>query len=62
MSYFKIAADDRCVILFNERLCLLGKEEDYANHPLVQMVTKIEEVEAFGIGINMVLMTDHHGS
>lgn len=58
-SYFEVAANERCVTLFNERIRLLGKEKDYETNPLIQ---KIEEVETFRIGIIMDLMTDHHGS
>lgn len=40
-SYFEVSADNRCVTLISEKIRLLGKEEEYAHHPLVIMGTAI---------------------
>lgn len=40
-SYFEVAADDRCVTIFKERIRLLGKEEEYSNNPMVDFGTEI---------------------
>lgn len=57
-SYFEVAADDECVMLFNERMRSLGIKREFSNHPLFQMSTEMitemitEKVtEAFRIGI-----------
>lgn len=36
-SYFEVIANDKSVILFKERMRRLGKEEEYAHHPLLRM-------------------------
>lgn len=43
MLYFEVIVDDRYVILFNERICQLGKEVEYVCNFLVVM--GIENVE-----------------
>lgn len=44
-SYFEVAADDECVILFIERMRSLGITQEYANHPLFQkMFTEMHMV------------------
>lgn len=58
-SYFEVAANEKWVTLFNERIRQLGKEKDYANNPLIKIV---KGVETFRIDPIMDSMTDHHGS
>lgn len=58
-SYFEVAANEKWVTLFNERIRLLGKEKDYANNPLIKI---IKGVETFRIDTIMDSMIDHHGS
>lgn len=53
-SYFEVAADDECVILFIERMRYLGIKREYINHPLFQkmfteMVTGAIRMEMFGM-------------
>lgn len=36
-SYFEVAADERCVILFHEKIRSLGIKQEYAYHPLFQI-------------------------
>lgn len=59
-SYFEVAANDKCVTLFQKRIHQLGKEKEYANNPLVAkgtgtFVTK--EAESWQIQLDM-----DHGS
>lgn len=55
-SYFEVAADARCVMLFNKRIRSLGIKQEYAYHPLYQfnpeMITEIM-TGAIGIGMEM---------
>lgn len=55
-SYFEVAADDECVILFIERMRYLGIKREYANHPLFQkMFTEMHMVTgATTIAMEMV--------
>lgn len=46
-SYFEVTADTRCVALFNARIRLLGKVEEYTQHPLFQM--NAEEMMQLGL-------------
>lgn len=46
MSYFDVIADNSCIALFNERIRLLGKLGEYAQHPLVHI--KAEELFELG--------------
>ncbi|XP_065934335.1 uncharacterized protein [Magallana gigas] len=39
-SYFEVAANDRCVTIFKERISLLGIEKEYSNNPLVKIGTE----------------------
>lgn len=53
-SYFEVAADDECVMLFIKRMRSLGIKQEYANHPLFQkmfteMVTRAIAMEMFGM-------------
>lgn len=53
-SYFEVAADDECVMLFFERMRSLDIKQEYANHPLFQkmfteMVTRAIAMEMFGM-------------
>lgn len=56
-SYFEVAANNKCVTLFNERIRRLGKEEEYANNPLVAKLTRAEKAESLQIQLGM-----DHGS
>lgn len=53
-SYFEVAADNRCVALISEKIRQLGKEEEYAHHPLVMIGSAIVQAEALGLGIRML--------
>lgn len=46
-SYFEVIADKRCIALFNERIRLLGKEDVYTQHPLIQI--NVEELMELGV-------------
>lgn len=59
-SYFEVAANDKCVTLFKKRIRQLGKEEEYANNPLVAKGTRTyvtKEAESWQIQLDM-----DHGS
>lgn len=56
-SYFEVAANDECVTLFQKRIHQFGKEEEYANNPLVAKGTGTEKAESSQIQLNM-----DHGS
>lgn len=59
-SYFEVAANDKCVTLFKKRIRQLGKEEEYANNPLVAKGTGTyvtKEAESWQIQLDM-----DHGS
>lgn len=56
-SYFEVAANDKCVTLFQKRIHQFGKEEEYANNPLVAKGTGTEEAESSQIQLNI-----DHGS
>lgn len=43
ISYFEVVADDRCVTLISERIHQLGREKEYAEHPLVKTDTRTKE-------------------
>lgn len=53
-SYFEVTANDQLVVLINERVCSLNKEEAYGNHPLVIMGRAIVQAEALGLGMRML--------
>lgn len=52
-SYFEVAANNKCVTLFNERIRRLDKKEEYANNPLVAKRTGTEEGESLQIQLGM---------
>lgn len=56
-SYFEVAANDKCVTLFQKRIHQFSKEEEYANNPLVAKGTGTEEAESSQIQLNI-----DHGS
>lgn len=35
MLFIEVVVDDRCVIIFKERICFLGKEKEYLKNFLV---------------------------
>lgn len=54
ISYFEVAADDRCAMMFNERIVSLGIKQEYAYHPLVRIEIEILAEALFRSGMNIV--------
>lgn len=47
MLYFDVIVDNSCIVLFNERICLLGKLGEYVQYLLVYI--KVEEFLELGV-------------
>lgn len=47
MLYFDVIVDNSCIVLFNERICLLGKLGEYVQYLLVYI--KVEEFFELGV-------------
>lgn len=47
MLYFEVIVDNRCIVLFNKRICFLGKEKEYIKY----LLFKINVEEFMGIGV-----------
>lgn len=58
-SYFEVAADDRWVTLFKERIRSLGKEDMYSQHPLVQEHRKLRKQFEINSGMNFFTIPHH---